>query len=91
MSEENKYEEVPLENGLQPLDGLMESLGMNNHDIVEFYEGQLTHKTVMKARKGRKIARKLQLKVLQAFNAKLLDLDPEQESKKREDLFNYGH
>lgn len=91
MSEQNKYEEIPLENGVQPIDSLMESLGMSNHDIVEAYDGQLTHKTVMKARKGRKISRKLQLKVLEAFNTKLIDIDPEQENKSREDLFNYGY
>ena len=91
MSDDNNYEEIPIENGVQPLDSLMEHLGMTNHDIVESFEGQLTHKTVMKARRGRKISRKLQLKVLQALNTKLMEIDPEQESKSREDLFNYGY
>ena len=91
MSEDQIRKEIPIENGVQPLHALMDKLAISNHDLVASYDGQLTHKTVMKARRGRKISRQLQLKVLQAFNSRLMEVHPELESKVREDLFNYGY
>ncbi len=91
MSEENKYPEIPIENGVQPIDALMTNLEMANNDVVTACDEQLTHKIVMKARRGRRLSRKMQLKVLKAFNTALNNIDTEQQHKTRAELFNYGY
>jgi hypothetical protein len=59
--------------GTQPLDALMEASGLTNHDLVasEIDQVGLTHKVVQKARKGRALTTKAQVKVLAALNAAL--------------------
>ncbi len=64
--------------GPQPLDALLESRGLNNHQVVAAAgPNGLTHKVVQKARKGRQLTARAQKKVLAAVNAasKLLELD----------------
>ena len=78
MAEKNK-----MEVGTQPLDLLMVDAELRNNDLVSISQEGLTHKQVSKGRKGRKITKKLQLKILSAWNQLMsenLDLD---------DLFNY--
>ena len=58
----------PLEAGKQPLDQLMIKENYRNNDLVSLSEEGLTHKQVSKGRKGRKITKKLQLKILKAWN-----------------------
>ena len=58
--------------GVQPLDTLMETRGLKNHDLVAAApELFLTHKEVAKARKGRRLTSHSQRRILTALNAAL--------------------
>lgn len=67
---EEKYEKK-VENGVQPLDGIMNEYELSNNDIVQASTEQLSHKIVNKARKGRRISIKLQVKITTALNIAL--------------------
>lgn len=69
--------------GIQPIDALMTKHNLRNHDLVAASTEQLTHKMVAKARKGRRLSRHVQLKVLRALNAAT------GQSYTLADLFNY--
>ena len=71
------------EAGKQPLDQLMIKENYRNNDLVSISEEGLTHKQVSKGRKGRKITKKLQLKILKAWN------QLNNEDLLLDDLFNY--
>ena len=73
----------PREAGKQPLDQLMIKENLRNNDLVSLSEEGLTHKQVSKGRKGRKITKKLQLKILKAWN------QLNNEDLLLDDLFNY--
>jgi hypothetical protein len=84
-----KFDKSTLERelGTQPLDTLMEEYSLRNQDVVSALPFlQLSHKVMGKARKGRRISRKLQAKVTQAFNAAIPEDCPRCTTK---DLFNY--
>ena len=70
--------------GIQPLDALMTKHGLTNHALVAASTGQLSHKVVQKARKGRRLTSKAKTKILNALHNAL----PEQKFAHR-DLFNY--
>ena len=70
--------------GTQPLDALMTKHGLSNHALVAASTGQLSHKVVQKARKGKRLTFKAKTKVLNALHSAL----PEQKFAHR-DLFNY--
>ena len=53
----------------QPLDSLMNELGLTNHNLVAASAENLTHKQVSKARQGRKVTSRIQKKVLAALAA----------------------
>ncbi len=53
----------PLDNGVQPLDKIMDELGLKNHDLVAVSTDGLTHKQVKKGRKGRRLTRNLRDKI----------------------------
>lgn len=55
--------------GPQPLDAILDEIGLNNHQLVALSTEQLTHKQVQKARKGRRISVNIQRKILKALNA----------------------
>lgn len=56
--------------GVQPLDALMDSRGLKNHDLVAAgTDANLTHKEVAKARKGRQLTARTQRRILAALNA----------------------
>lgn len=58
-----------MEAGVQPLDRLMNDLGLSNHDVVQAAgPNVLTHKVVAKARRGRKLTRRAQDKIVVALN-----------------------
>ncbi len=46
----------------------MIELGLQNHDLVAASAEQLTHKMVQKGRKGRRLTRNIQEKILRALN-----------------------
>jgi len=54
--------------GAQPLDRLMEETGLTNHALVAASGESLTHKVVNKARKGRRLTRRTQEKVVRALH-----------------------
>jgi hypothetical protein len=68
----------------QPLDAILQSLGLSNHDLVLVSAEPLTHKMVQKGRRGRPLTRRIQERITKALNAratpKVFSLD---------DLFDY--
>jgi len=58
-----------LELGAQPLDAIMEERGLKNHDLVTASKDGLTHKQVQKGRKGRRLTRHIQDKIVEALSA----------------------
>jgi hypothetical protein len=92
--EEGEKENLDL--GVQPLDGVMAGLGLLNHDLVAASGEHLTHKQVGRARKGRRLTRKMQEKVVRALNKAGKEGQGEGEAKGEEkrvfevkDAFNY--
>jgi hypothetical protein len=73
--------------GPQPIDTLMTELGIDNHTLVAASTEPLTHKAAQRARKGRRLTRNTQQRVVTAFN-RLLEQRGET-SKRTEDLFSY--
>lgn len=55
--------------GPQPLDAIMDELGLKNHDLVAASKDGLTHKQVQKGRKGRRLTRNIQDKIAEALSA----------------------
>lgn len=72
-----------LELGIQPLDKIMEDRGLKNHDLVAASKDGLTHKQVQKGRKGRRLTRNIQDKIVTALSAAT------KETYKIDQLFNY--
>lgn len=54
--------------GPQPIDEIMAKKKLKAHDLVAASTEQLTHKMVSRACKGRKLSRRVQLKVRNALN-----------------------
>ncbi len=80
---ENKPTEK-LENGVQPLDAVLNELAIKNSELVEKSNEQLSHKVVAKARKGRRLTINAKHKILNALNAL-----QKNKTYKLADLFNY--
>jgi len=76
--------ELEKELGSQPLDALMEKLGLSNVDLVQASTEQLTFKMVNKGRKGRRLTRNIQNKILAALHSARPDYPLA-----LDDLFNY--
>ena len=55
--------------GVQPLDELIQSLGLTNEDLVNNSVRQLTFKQLQKGRKGRRISANIKSKIAQSLNA----------------------
>ena len=58
-----------LENGPQPLNEVMERLGLTNADLVAASTRQLSFKMLQKGRKGRRLTAHAQKKILTALQA----------------------
>ncbi len=56
-----------MELGVQPLDEIMRQAGLDNHDLVEISDEQLSHKEVQKGRKGRRLTLNIRHKILNAL------------------------
>ena len=54
--------------GPQPLDSIINSWGLGNHDLVEASPEQLTHKQVVRARNGRRLTLKMMMKTTRTLN-----------------------
>ena len=64
-------DEISRDHGTQPLDALMTSWQLNNHDLVEAAGksfAQLNHKQVQKGRKGRQLTLKMMQKLAAGLN-----------------------
>lgn len=72
--------------GEQPLERILQERGFDNHDLVRISTEQITHKMVQKARRGRRLTPRVQVKILTALNALLSEDEPKYALK---DLFNY--
>ncbi|MBU0677495.1 MAG: hypothetical protein KJ626_05205 [Verrucomicrobia bacterium] len=70
--------------GTQPLDQVLTELKLGNHDLVNASTEHLTHKMVNKGRKGRRLTRNIQTKIMNALNAAAGD-----RTFSIEELFNY--
>ena len=55
--------------GVQPLEGVLAEHGLSHHDVVAASTEQITHKMVNRACKGRRLGRRVQLKIRDAVNA----------------------
>lgn len=76
---------MEMDAGPQPLDGLMTSLSISNHDLVAAAgPNVLTHKVVAKGRRGRKLTLRAQEKIVAALNARATG-----RTFKREECFSY--
>lgn len=69
--------------GPQPIARIMTEHHLKPHDLVTASTGQLTHKMVARACKGRRLTPNAQAKVLAALNAAM------QKQYRRTDLFTY--
>lgn len=76
------------EHGLQPLDALMTSWGLGNHDLVDASTEQLTHKQVQRARTGRTLTLHMMQKVTRGLNVAIWYRLKKDE---RETYFEYFH
>ena len=70
--------------GEQPIARLLTTLGLSAHDLVAASREQLTHKMVRRGCKGRRLTPRVQLKLLNALNARTAG------SYALADLFDYG-
>jgi hypothetical protein len=59
---------IEMNAGPQPLDAILQERGLSNHQLVVHSGGDLTHKVVQKGRKGRRLTRNAQEKILRAIN-----------------------
>ena len=77
--------------GTQPLDSLMVEHSLSNSAVVEASPEPVTHKMINKARRGRRLSRKVQIKVLAAFNQAMAKSQPSEDTPcyTFQDLFNY--
>ena len=73
--------------GPQPLDKIMTDLGLDNHDLVTASREPLTHKAVQRARKGRRLTNRMQLRIAEALTR--ASPPPPDSPWKLSDLFNY--
>ena len=69
--------------GPQPIIELLGKHKMTHHDLVAASTEQITHKMVTRACKGRKLSRRVQLKIRDALNAAT------EQSYTLSDLFTY--
>tara|TARA_B110000305_G_C19424087_1_gene632542 strand:- start:311 stop:571 length:261 start_codon:yes stop_codon:yes gene_type:complete len=59
------------EYGVQPLNEIMEQHKIESKILLATSEVQITFKNIKKAREGRRISKKIQLKILKALNTLL--------------------
>ncbi len=62
-------EQMERDLGPQPLEGVLAEHGLSHHDVVAASTEQITHKMVNRACKGRRLSRRVQLKIRDAVNA----------------------
>jgi hypothetical protein len=73
-----------MDEGVQPLDKIMKQLMLTDADLVDRSTDNLTFKMMLKARKGRRLKARNQLRVLRALNDCCLE-----QKFTLEDIFTY--
>ncbi|MEZ5386801.1 MAG: hypothetical protein R3F13_14915 [Prosthecobacter sp.] len=83
-------DEIERNMGVQPLDGIMTEQALGNHDLVAASEEPMTHKAVQRARKGRRLTKHMQQRMVVAIN-RAVDLRGIERERPWEvrDLFTY--
>ncbi|MDB6137363.1 MAG: hypothetical protein JWO94_435 [Verrucomicrobiaceae bacterium] len=66
--EDGKENGIERNLGVQPLDELMTFHEVDNHALVGASKEPMTHKAVQRARKGRKLTKHMQRRMVAAFN-----------------------
>lgn len=69
--------------GPQPIENILKKHNLSHHDVVAASTDQITHKMVTRACKGRKLSRRVQLKIVRAVNTAT------EQDYKLKDLFTY--
>jgi len=86
--EESKENGVERNLGVQPMDVLMAEKEMPNHELLAASKEPMTHKAVQRARKGRRLTKHMQRRMVEAFNTAMKQRGAE-ESFTLDQLFNY--
>ncbi len=60
-------DEIERNMGVQPLDGIMAEHALGNHDLVAASQEPMTHKAVQRARKGRRLTKHMQQRMVTAL------------------------
>ncbi len=60
-------DEIERNMGVQPLDGIMAEHALGNHDLVAASLEPMTHKAVQRARKGRRLTKHMQQRMVTAL------------------------
>jgi hypothetical protein len=83
-------DEIERNMGVQPLDSIMLEHALGNHDLVNACDEPITHKAVQRARRGRRLTKHMQRRMVEALNRAIMLRD---KSLKRSwevgDLFTY--
>lgn len=74
--------------GTQPIEEVMTTHELKNHDVMQMNRGGLTHKMVQKARKGRRLKPNIKVRITEALNAALRQKGIEAQYALKQ-LFNY--
>lgn len=89
MSTESSTAQVIERNlGTQPIDAVLLELQVSNHDLVASCQIGLTHKTMQRARKGRRLTPKMKLRITETLNQLMRQRSADRQFRMRE-LFNY--
>ena len=60
--------EIERDLGSQPIGGILAERGLRAHDVVAASTEQITHKMVARACKGRRLSRRVHVKIQRALN-----------------------
>ena len=79
----DKLNDIERDFGEQPIAKIMVEYGLKPNDLVRNSTGQISHKMVARAAKGRRLTPHVQLKILNALNKAT------EKNYSLKDLFNY--
>lgn len=87
--DESKENGVERNLGVQPMDALMTLHAVNNHEVVAASKEPMTHKAVVRARKGRKLTPHMQRRMVTALTSVLKQRGVLETDLALTDVFNY--
>jgi len=79
----DKLNDIERDFGEQPIAKIMLEYGLKPNDLVRNSTGQISHKMIARAAKGRRLTPHVQLKILNALN------EAAEKNYSLKDLFNY--